>query len=152
MQNGKQLVSVQRSFGDAAVDGLFGGMVAGVLMALYLVVAQFVAGDGPATTLSRFDASGTASPWTGAVLHLAVAGVYGALFGLGLQLMARIIRHPVPPWPAGLAYGIVLLLVAEGLVLPATDSPLRGIPVVQFALAHAIYGAMLGLLISRARR
>lgn len=152
MQNRKQLVSAQRSAGDAAVDGLFGGMVAGALMVLYLVVAQAVTGDGPATTLSRFDASGTASPWTGTLLHLAVAGVYGALFGLGLQLIARIIHRPVPPWPAGLAYGLVLLLVAEAIVLPATVSPLRGIPLVHFALAHAIYGVVLGLLIALARQ
>ena len=152
MQSGKQVVSVQRSFGDAAVDGLFGGVGAGVLMVLYLVVAQVVAGDGPATTLSRFDTSGTASPWMGTLVHLAVAAVYGALFGLGVQFIVRIMRRPVPLWPAGLAYGLVLLLVAEAIVLPATGSALRGIPLVHFALAHVIFGVVLGLLIARAHR
>jgi hypothetical protein len=61
-------------------------------------------------------------------------------------------RRPVPLWPAGLAYGLVLLLVAEVIVLPATGSPLRDIPIVHFALAHVIYGVVLGLLIARAHR
>jgi hypothetical protein len=49
-----------------------------------------------------------------------------------------------------LVYGLVLVLAAEVIVLPATGSPLRGIPVVHFALAHALYGVVLGLLIAHA--
>ncbi|MEK7783988.1 MAG: hypothetical protein AAB658_01015, partial [Chloroflexota bacterium] len=44
--------------GDAAVDGLLAGGVAGGLMAVYLTVAGLTWGDGIAATLGRFAEAG----------------------------------------------------------------------------------------------
>ena len=48
----------RQTAGDAAVDGLLAGAAAGIAMAVYLVVAGLLAGEGPASVLARFDPRG----------------------------------------------------------------------------------------------
>jgi hypothetical protein len=50
---------------------------------------------------------------------------------------------------AGAAYGLLLLAVAKVVVLPAAGSPLVEIPTLHFAVAHVIYGIVLGYLSER---
>jgi hypothetical protein len=149
MTKSKHLTRQEITIGDAAVDGLLNGVVAGLVMAAYLVVIGLVTGDGPATVLSRFALSEAPSPLTSALMHLAVAGVYGILFGLGWRFTARVWRHKLPAWLWGLAYGLVLLLLAETVILRGTNLPLLESSTVHFALAHVIYGLTLGFLIDR---
>ena len=146
MNKSKSLI-YPAAFGDAAVDGLLGGLVAGIGMAGYLVGAGLVAGEGPGQVLGRFAPDAESAALTGGLMHLAVAGVYGMLFALGWWLLVR--WRGVPAWLVGLAYGVALLLVAEALILPSTGSPLAQIPPVHFALAHGIYGLILGFLVGR---
>jgi hypothetical protein len=88
------------SAGDADVDGLCSGVVAGAAMGLYLLVIRLLIGQGLAVVLGRFDPAGGAFPLTGALAHLAVSGVYGLLFGLLGYLGTGWRRIPV--WLAGL--------------------------------------------------
>lgn len=132
------------SAGDAAVDGLFGGLVAGLLMAAFLILAGLAIGAGPGMTMSRFDAAEGTSPWVGSILHLAIAGVYGLTFAL----LYRMVVKRVPGWLAGLIYGAILFAIARG-VLPASGSPLQAIPFWQFGVAHLLYGLVLGILVSK---
>ena len=145
--NKSKALTYRATFGDAAVDGLFGGVVAGIGMAIYLVLAGLVAGEGPAQVLARFAPDAETAALTGGLMHLAVSGVYGMLFALGWWLLVRL--RGVRAWLAGLIYGVALLLVATMLILPNTNSPLSEIPLVHFALAHVIYGLLLGFLIGR---
>ena len=142
----------RRTAGDTAVDGLLAGAVAGIAMAVYLVVAGLLAGEGPAVVLARFDPSGAgaASPLIGAVMHLAVSAVYGLLFGLIYRLIGRDrLAGRAAGALMGLVYGLVLLLVAQGLALISASVPLREISALHFALAHLIYGLLLGWLVAR---
>ncbi len=147
MSNSKPLMREKVQIGDAAVDGLIHGAVAGAAMAVYLIVVGLVSGEGPAQMLARFDPGGGASPLTGGLMHLAVSGVYG----IGFALIRRLIGRRVPGWLAGLIYGVLLLLVAEAIVLPSAISPLRAIPALHFAVAHGLYGLTLGILNAKAR-
>jgi len=148
----RHLTQIEVKTGDAAADGLLKGIVAGVVMAVYLVLVGLVVGEGPGTVLARFAPSGGASVITGALVHLAVSAVYGALFGAGWHVVRH--RQPfdqlragsLPPWLAGLLYGVILLVVAEAALLAGADSPQREIPLVHFVAAHVIYGVSLGLL------
>jgi len=142
----------RQTAGDAAVDGLLAGAAAGIAMAVYLVVAGLLAGEGPAVVLARFDPSGAgaASPLIGAVMHLAVSAVYGLLFGLICRLIGRDrLAGRATGALMGLVYGLALLLVAQGLALISTEVPLREISTVHFAVAHMIYGLGLGWLVAR---
>jgi hypothetical protein len=135
--------------GDAAADGLLKGIVAGVVMAAYLALVGLVVGKGLGTVLARFAPTEGGSAVTGILVHLGVSAVYGALFGVGWHVVRRRRLDP-PPWLAGLAYGVVLLVVAEVALLVGAESPLRGIPLVHFAAAHVIYGVGMGLLMREA--
>lgn len=135
--------------GDAAVEGLFSGMIAGIGMAVYLMLAGLAFGEGPLDVLSNYGGSGGSTPLVGLLLHLGVSGVYGIVFDLICQLTAR--RTGLKPalWLVGLfggIYGLFLWILAQTILLPATSSPLATIPNSHFLLAHLIFGIFLGLL------
>ena len=136
------------TLGEAAVDGLLAGGAAGVAMTLYLLIAEWVGGVEPATVLGRFDPSGSGSPVAGALAHLAVAAVYGALFGVVARGLARLWTR-VPIWLGGVAYGLILWGLALAAVLPALATSLRAILPLHFAIAHSLYGLALGLWLAR---
>lgn len=131
--------------GDAAVDGLLGGLGAGLAMAVFLLAAELLGGIGAAVTLGRFAPSGNGNPVTGALSHLAVAAIYGAIFG-GLTLP---IRNRIPQWLAGIIYGLVLFAIARGALLPGAGSALMEISPIYFAIAHVLYGGVLGWIVGR---
>ena len=139
------------TIGDAAVDGLLAGTAAGVLMAVYLAAASLTWGSDPAKTLSLFVPGGAASPLVGLITHLAVSGVYGLIFGAGWGALTLVWRG-LPAWLAGIVYGLVLLVFALAILLPAAESPLLAIPPVHFAIAHALYGLVLGIGLMRRRK
>jgi hypothetical protein len=154
-----QFTRKQTTAGEVAVDGLVGGILAGTCMALYLVVVGVILGDAPGLVLGRFDPASGSSPLSGALAHLAVSGVYGMVYGLAWQPLARSRLGTGAlgrwlPWLTGLAYGFVLLLVAETVThrLPGTSSPLLDIPFLHLLLAHLIYGLVLSLLVGRRER
>ena len=149
MSESKSLIRKETTMGDAAVDGLLAGVVAGLAMAAYLVAIGLVTGEGPATVLARFAPGAGASPMTGVLVHLSESAVYGAVFAVGWRLVARRPRSSLLTVLAGLAYGLVLLLVARAIILPGTASALREIPFVHFAVAHGTYGLVLGFLTGR---
>jgi hypothetical protein len=149
MAQSKHFIHKETNIGDAAVDGLLAGSAAGILMALYLILVGLLTGPGISAVLSYFDPRPAASPLVGAVTHLAVASVYGALFGLGAWFTPRRWRSKTLGWIMGLAYGLLLLLLAQAILLPNENSPLHQIPRPHFIIAHAIYGLALGLLINQ---
>ncbi len=113
-------------------------------MAMYLLVISLIAGDGFAV-LACFDPNGV-SPVTGSLLHLSVSAVYGATFGVVWKFLRRL---NLPGWLSGLGFGIALFLLAEFVLLPSSQSPLVQIPLLQFGIAHVIYGLILGWLVGR---
>ncbi len=142
--------AARRTLGDAAVDGLLAGAGAGLLMAAYLVVAGLAYGEGILTTIGRFDPASGQSPAVGALAHLAVASIYGSLFGLGSNYLGRRWRGVLGRGAAGAVYGLGLYALAAGVLLPAWGPFLQDVPAVHFAIAHLIFGAALGLLSGRA--
>ena len=147
MNSDKSLTRQAVSLGDAAVDGLIYGLVAGAAMAAYLIGAGLLAGTDVATMLARFDAGDASSPVRGALMHLAVSGVYGMLYGLIARGLRARMRLP-GVW-MGILYAAVLFVIAEALLLPGTHSPLLAIPWLHFAIAHVLFGVALGFLINR---
>jgi hypothetical protein len=137
--------------GDAAVKGLFNGFVAGIIMAVVLVAAGLMGGVSTASTLERFTpvAGGALA---GVLAHLAVSGIYGMIFGLLWSSLLRWLRLDTGPWQAilaGAAYGLLLWLGAQFILLPTTDAAFGSLPVGQFLSAHLAYGLILGWLFGR---
>jgi hypothetical protein len=138
-----------------ALAGLVGGAamtsVAGLLAEAYgydgwlqlKVIASLVLGPsaiGPA----GFSA---VPVLTGLVLHLAVAALLGAIFGI---VSRRILRLPSDfgmPAVTGLVFGLMLWLAAY-LVVPALAPQLMGIYAPAFIIQHIVYGTVTGLVYS----
>ncbi len=139
--------------GDLAVEGLLNGMLAGLVMAVFLILAGLARGEGPASLLSRFTPSAAGTPVTGVLLHLAVAGIYGAVYAAIWTWLRRRFRQGGSAWLealAGLVYGGLLYLLAGFLLLPRTGSSLKELPALEFLAAHLVYGVALALSIFRA--
>lgn len=145
-----QVVRKPLTMGDAAVDGLFSGLGAGLVMGIYLVLVGLLNGENPGTVFSRFSSGSEVSPWAGLFNHLSVSAFYGLLYGLLALFLFR-------AWPqlhssigllVGLFYGVILWGVAQLILLPGTGSPLDEIPVLHLAVAHLLYGVSLEKLVN----
>jgi hypothetical protein len=135
--------------GDAAVDGLFGGIAAGVVMAIYLGAYALISGEGLAVMFGRFAVGDGAPPLQGFVLHLAVSSVYGVIYGIVTKSILPAGRISRFASLTGLLYGLLLFAVAKIVLLPMANSALLDIPFLHFAIAHALYGLVLGTLAGR---
>jgi hypothetical protein len=134
------------SAGDAAVAGLLRGLAAGLAMAAFLVAAGLLRGQGPADTLAAFTMSGqpvASSALTGLLGHLAVAGVYGLIWGLAWWVIGG--RTAIPAWLGGLVYGLMLWGVSQ-LLVRSVGSSLAQIAPLALLAGHLLYGLILGLL------
>jgi hypothetical protein len=134
------------SAGDAAVAGLLRGLAAGLAMAAFLVAAGLLRGQGPADTLAAFTLSGQALAFnalTGLLGHLAVAGVYGLIWGLAWRVIGG--RTAMPAWLGGLVYGLLLWGVSQ-LLVRSVGSSLAQIASWALLAGHLLYGLILGLL------
>jgi hypothetical protein len=154
MKNSSILPKDQLEAGDAAVKGLFYGFIAGVGMAVLLVGAGLVSGEPATSTLARFTPISTGGPLAGVLAHLAVSGIYGMVFGLLWSTFLRWLRLDASTWHAilaGLAYGLLLWLGAQFILLPTAGAALEFIPVSQFLFVHLVYGLILGWLFGRGK-
>jgi hypothetical protein len=147
MRESNSILIRRGSASDAAIDGLFGGLIAGAAMILVIILGGLLAGESPVAVLERFSTGQATTPLAGGLLHLAVSGIYGTLFTLLIHWMPLGFRKRLPGWSVGLGYGLVLLGVAVGILLPGLRSPLASLPLWVLALGHGVYGLVLGLRI-----
>jgi uncharacterized membrane protein YagU involved in acid resistance len=110
-----------------------------MLAALLLLGAAL--GLAPAQVAGQFDVR-RSSVFSGLLLHLATAGIYGMLFAALSRFLAAARRRL---WlAAGAGYGLLLWLLARGVLLPLSASPLLQLPPVAFLAGHLVYGMVLG--------
>ncbi len=134
--------------GDAAVDGLIQGLLAGALMLIYLVVIGWSRGWAFSDTLGLFATDAAAGLFLGGLAHLAVSGIYGAAF----SLVFRRLRGSVWALAAGFGYGLFLIVIATYVLIPGSGSSLASVETVHFITAHLVYGLTLGGLTFRSVR
>ena len=145
-----QISENKTSLRSLAVDGLIYGLVSGVAMYLCLAAFALLSGVSPAGVLEHFSIGELTSPWQGLFSHLAVSGIYGSLFGVLIwPVLARISDRKIVSWLGGLFYAAFLLLLAQIAILPNTNSPLDLLSFWHWAIAHGVYGLVLGGLFSR---
>lgn len=155
MTDTKKIINREISMGDAAIDGLLSGVLAGLTMAVYLLAYGWVSGIGPLRILELFAPNVANGALVGVLAHLAVSGIYGAVFGVGYAMLLRRRDYSPPTWVhavIGAAYGLVLLAAAWLFLFPATGAQMQAIPLTHLAIGHLLYGAVLGLLVYRGAR
>jgi uncharacterized membrane protein YagU involved in acid resistance len=132
------------------------GKDAGFWTPLYHIAAPWIGGDEMKTSMDRamngeqFFTFGPAA--AGLATHLAVGAVFGALFGL---LARPLGLHGAVALPAGIAYGLAVMVVMGFVGLPIVAEVIGGGEPVSdmammvgwgtFAIEHSIYGVVLGL-------
>jgi hypothetical protein len=146
MNNGKTIPVQKNTASDAIVAGLFAGLLAGLVMLVYLVITELMVGQPPLAVLGWFASGNHGLPLLGGLMHLAVSGVYGSFYGLIHYAIPARWRSRLPGWLSGMIYGLLLFVVAELFLLPGTGSPLLAIPAANFAVAHIFFGLVLGLI------
>ena len=143
MEKIESRVKEKISTGDAAVNGLFNGLLGGLAMAAVIVIFSLLGGKGLGY-LTYFSSGAPVLPLLGFVMHLAVSSIYGMLYGLGRR-WARLDRLTwLPTWLAGLVYAMGLWVFAVALLLPATKSLIQSMPWVVFFTGHIAFGLVLG--------
>lgn len=143
MENTKTTSIMKHSAGDAAVSGLFAGLLGGCAMALVIVLFSLLAGQGLAY-LGDFS-NGTPVPvLQGLLTHLAMSGIYGMLYGLVHRQVSMGRFRRLPGWLAGLGYALLLWVFAVSVMLPAARSLILTLPWPVFFSGHLAYGLVLG--------
>lgn len=138
------------SLSDWAIDGLINGLVGGIAMLFVLTVLVLSSGGSPDGLLGSFSSVELASPVQGLISHLAVSSIYGVLYGVLIwPVLLRLSSAKLLGWLGGVIYGALLLYLAQVAILPGTNSPLAQLPFGQWALGHAVYGLVLGVLFAR---
>jgi len=128
------------SLSEMAVEGLFAGIVAGIAMLVYLVISGLLIGEAASVMPGRFSIQVPPNPLQGALLHMAVSGIYGMLFGI----IWRFVGGRISCWVAAMLYALAIYLLAIFVLLPGARSPLLDIAPIHFAIAHLVYGLSLG--------
>lgn len=138
-------IEIGDTAGDLAVEGLFSGLLAGFVMEIYLILSGIAMGLNLIEALTRLSPIKGLPPVSGVLLHLAISGIYGTVFGLVVHWLPRRLLRPYWGWWAGLAYGIILLFLAEFLILPNTVTALHEFPLLHLVIAHLLFGLILGI-------
>lgn len=140
MEKGEYYSKRKSTFGEMTTEGLFAGLVAGIVMLLYLLGSGLLSGESVSLVLGRFSIQTPSNPVQGALLHLAVSATYGLLFGIIYTPLGRRFSS----WILALLYASAIYLLAHFIVVPASGSRLLEIVPIHLALAHLIYGMVLG--------
>lgn len=147
MDHSKTIPRRKLSLTDSLINGLIGGILAGLGMLVWLLAAGLLGGDSPQQILERFLVPGQPpNMFSGVFIHLGVSAVYGAIFGLLLRVLPAAWQMSAGKLAAGLVYGMLLYLLAKGIILPGTGSPMVEFSSLALASAHLMYGALLGAI------
>lgn len=144
--------STNRGWGDVAVDGLWPGIVGGVLMLAYLAAVGLLNGSRLVEVASYFLPDNSLPAVAGLGVHLATSAVYGAIFALVWMAVGRFRPRWLPLWAAGLLYGLLLGLGAWLVVIPGGLLGLGAVPTGHLLVSHGLYGWGMGRLLLNSSR
>jgi uncharacterized membrane protein YagU involved in acid resistance len=85
----------------------------------------------------------------GLILHFLHGGLAGIIFALTLPIFSK----GIPVVEAGVAFGLLLWVIAMLIVKPVTgigfrNHPMRRLPLLVSLVGHLLYGILLGLVVS----
>jgi hypothetical protein len=133
-------------------EGIFGGVVAGIVMAMVAMMYTFVTQGDLLAPLAQMgalffpsDRASAIAMLAGMMLHVMTAAILGGVF----VLLARTVMAGGAAgfWPlaiAGMTYIVVEWLLAAFVILPAVDRPLLAtFATIGGFVAHAMFGLVL---------
>jgi hypothetical protein len=149
------------SIGRWLLPALLFGMVAGVVFALFEMLAAWAMGDGFWMPLRMIGAivlgeealqasySLAGAAVTGALVHTALSGLFGAAFGLLLAAVPGLGAGRGVLVAAASLYGLALWIVNFYVIAPVAFEWFQDAdPVVQFVAHTLFFGVLLGALLA----
>ncbi len=130
---------------EAAVNGAFFGLLAGVFMQLYMLLAGMVVAGSNWAFVSYLDLTHSGSPWQTVFTQLVVSVLLGAVFGAICFWSTLVQKRVMPTWLAGLAYSMLLWALVAALILPKDHFILSPLSSVYLLFAYMVFGLVLGL-------
>jgi hypothetical protein len=143
------------------ITGALLGVAAGVVFALFEMLAAWAMGDGFWMPLRMIGAivlgkealepsySLTGAALTGAVLHMALSALYGTVFAALVAVVRGLRSSGAVLVAAASLYGLTLWLVNFYAIAPLAFEWFQDAnAVVQFVAHVAFYGALLGILLA----
>ncbi len=138
---------------------ILAGLIASIIMGMIEMIYEAVAGDGfwsPVTYIGATVLRGLQSlqPPVGFRFWGVVLGLAGHMMNSVLltwvftAVIARRVASRGTLVITGAIYGLVVFFVMWYLVVPAVDPVMLNLNATVFALAHLVWGAMLGVLLS----
>ena len=147
--------------GRTVAAGAIAGLIGGVVMAMVMMIVTALAGMGFLAPLYAIAATFNRS-WAmakgvdggpllaGLMLHMLNSALFGLLFTLLLRgIFPRALALPAAAL-AGMAWGLILLVVNQFIVLPLADPPLVTATSGIFGwwlVGHLMYGVVLGAIV-----
>ena len=142
----------------AGLGGAIAGFGGGVAMAVVAaIISKGMGGDiwleskeiaavvyGPMATAQPGFVFGPVV--VGTLIHLLVATLLGALFGILSRRVLHLTSEFGMPLFTGLVYGMLIWMLAYFVVLPAIDSTLMETYAPSYLVQHIVYGLVTGLL------
>jgi len=140
--------------------GVFGGLIGGIAMAMFMMVVTAVKGMGffkplylIAATFHQAWAMQTGFALgpvlVGAVLHMMLSAVFGLVFVVALATVMRS-SLSAPLWViAGMVWGVIVLVVNQYVVLPIVDPAMTTATngmLFWWVIAHLMFGLVLGAI------
>ena len=150
----------QVSWGHVIGWGLIAGLIAGIVMAMFMMLVTGLSGQGFLAPLYAIAATFNPS-WAmtkgfavapilvGLMVHMMNSAVFGLIFALLARLLfPRALTLPLAA-VAGSVWGLILLGVNQLIILPLVDTPLvtatNGI-FGWWLIGHLMYGVVFGVI------
>ena len=144
MTDQQTLVEKRISLASVAMNGLFNGLLAGVIMALYVVLAGQVVGGSNWAFMGYLDITHSGMPGQAILTHLAISAAYGVIYGMLRRLTRLDQQNLLPGWLAGVTFGLLIWAMTITWILPVDHFVLGPLPAGYLLFAHLIYGLVLG--------
>jgi uncharacterized YccA/Bax inhibitor family protein len=136
-----------------ALAGLIGGLAMALVAALIsLAQRQDIWREAKAIATVVLGAQAVAQPGfavrpvlIGTLIHLITAMLLGAIFGIVIRRWLQLPSDFGIPVVAGLAYGLLIWLIAYFVALPLADPRLLESYAPAFVVQHIVYGSVTGL-------
>jgi hypothetical protein len=138
--------------------GVIGGLIGSIAMAMVMMVVTAVKGMGLFKPLYLIAAT-FHQPWAmqtgfalgpalvGVMLHMMLSIIFGLVFVVGLAMVARSAVGSSQWIIAGMAWGVIVLLVNQYIVLPIVDPAMATATsglLFWWVVAHLMFGLVLG--------
>lgn len=161
----RQIDETQSSLATALRQGVMGGLIGGIAMAMIMMVVTALDGMGflkplyliaatfhPAWAMQTAFSAGPIL--IGAMLHMMMSAAFGLVFAVGLALLRRSGMTTALWVGTGMVWGVMVLLVNQNIVLPIVDPAMATATsglLVWWLLAHLMFGVVLGAIAASIR-